>query len=98
MTDKDDVKEQIIETVDEEGTVVKFELIDIVELDEIEYGLLLPICDSEDDEEEEDEVVIMRLKKEGEDFIFEAIEDDDEFDKVVEAIQADAESEDDEEE
>lgn len=97
MTDKDDVKEQIIETVDEEGTVVKFELIDIVELDEIEYGLLLPLSDSEDDEEEEDEVVIMRLKKEGEDFIFEAIEDDDEFDKVVEAIQDDAESEDDEE-
>ena len=95
MTNKDDIKEQIIETVDEEGTVVKFELIDIVELDEIEYGLLLPISD-EEDEEEEEEVVIMRLKKEGEDFIFEAIEDDDEFDRVVEAIQLDAESEEEE--
>ncbi len=95
MTNKDDIKEQIIETVDEEGTVVKFELIDIVELDEIEYGLLLPISDEEEDEDEE-EVVIMRLKKEGEDFIFEAIEDDDEFDRVVEAIQLDAESEEEE--
>ncbi len=95
MTNKDDIKEQIIETVDEEGTVVKFELIDIVELDEIEYGLLLPISDEEEDEDEE-EVVIMRLKKEGEDFIFEAIEDDDEFDRVVEAIQLDAEIEEEE--
>lgn len=86
MTNKDDVNEQIIETVDEEGNVVKFELIDIVTVDEIEYGLLLPVTDEEDDEEEE--VVLMKLKKEGEDFVFEAIEDDEEFEKVVEYIQS----------
>lgn len=90
MTEKENVNEQIIETVDEDGNVVKFELIDIVEVDEIEYGLLYPIDESnESDEEtdEESEVVLMRLKKDGEDFIFEAIEDDDEFEKVVEFIQ-----------
>ena len=39
MADED----QIIETVDENGNVVKFELFDIVEVDEQEYALLLPI-------------------------------------------------------
>lgn len=83
-----DANEQIIETVDEEGNVVKFELIDIVTVDEIEYGLLLPVGAEEDeDEDEEEEVVLMKLKKEGEEFIFEAIEDDEEFEKVVEYIQ-----------
>jgi len=81
-TEKDN--EQIIETVDEEGNIVKFELIDIVSVDEVEYGLLMPL---ESSELEEDEAVLMRLKKEGEEFVFEGIEDDDEFEKVVEYIQ-----------
>ena len=40
-------EDQIIETVDENGNVVKFELFDIVEVDEKEYALLLP-ADEED--------------------------------------------------
>lgn len=86
MTKPEDVNDQIIETVDEEGNVVKFELIDIVEVEEIEYGLLLPLS-TETEEDDEEEVVLMRLKKEGEDFVFEAIENDEEFEKVVEYIQ-----------
>ena len=39
MADED----QIIETVDENGNVIKFELFDIVEVDEQEYALLLPV-------------------------------------------------------
>lgn len=87
MTKSEDINDQIIETVDEEGNVVKFELIDIVEVDEIEYGLLLPIEDEKSEPDEDSEVVLMRLKKEGEEFLFEAIEDDEEFEKVVEFIQ-----------
>lgn len=87
MTKSEDMNDQIIETVDEDGNVVKFELIDIVEVDEIEYGLLLPIDDENAKADEEGEVVLMRLKKEGDEFLFEAIEDDDEFEKVVEFIQ-----------
>lgn len=71
-------EEQIIETVDENGNVVKFELFDIVEVDEKEYALLLPV-----EEEEGDEVVLMRLTKDGEEYLFETIEDDDEFEKVA---------------
>lgn len=77
--------DRIIETIDDEGNVVKFELVDIVLVEEDEYGVLMPL-DIEDDEE--NEAVIMRLKKVDDDFIFEYIEDDDEFQRVVEAIEA----------
>lgn len=87
MEKPEEVNEQIIETVDEDGNIVKFELVDIVEVDEIEYGLLLPVDESAEESDEENEVVLMRLKKEGEDFLFEAIEDDDEFEKVVAFIE-----------
>lgn len=85
MADKDEMEEQLIETVDEEGNVINFELIDIVEMDGQEYGLLLP-KEENDDLDEEKEVVLMRLTKEGEEYIFEMIENDEEFNKVVEYI------------
>ena len=77
---------QLIETVDEEGNVINFELYDIVEVDDKEYALLLP---AEEQEEGEDaEIVIMRLTKDGEDYIFETIEDDAEFNKVAEYVES----------
>ena len=82
MTNKN---EQIIETVDENGNKVSFELLDIVTVEDIEYALLIPVEKSEN--EEENEVLVMRLKKDGEDFTFEAIEDDEEFDKVAQYIE-----------
>jgi len=80
--------DNIIETVDEHGQHVKFELIDIIEYDEVEYGLLYPIegFDPKHPEKAGDKVIIMRLKKDGEDFIFEKIEDDDEFDRVADYV------------
>lgn len=80
--EKKEEQKQLIETVDEEGKVVNFELFDIVEFEEKEYALLLPV-----DEKENDEVVLMRLTKDGEDYLFEAIEDDEEFDKVSDYIE-----------
>ena len=74
MADED----QIIETIDENGNLIKFELFDIAEVDEKEYALLLPV-----DEEEGDEVVLMRLSKDGDDYLFETIDDDAEFEKVA---------------
>ena len=79
MADED----QIIETVDENGNVVKFELFDIVEVDEKEYALLLPVED-----EEGDEVVLMRLTKEGDEYLFETIDNDEEFDKVANYVES----------
>jgi uncharacterized protein YrzB (UPF0473 family) len=82
MTKEEEV--QVIETVDEDGNVVKFELFDIVEVEEKEYALLLPVENSEENEE----IVLMRLTKEGEEYLFEAIEDDEEFNKVSEYIES----------
>ena len=80
---KEAEEKQIIETIDENGEVVNFELFDIVEVEEKEYALLLPT----DSDEDNDEVILMRLTKEGEDYLFEAIEDDAEFDRVSEYIE-----------
>lgn len=80
----DEMEEQLIETIDEEGNIINFELIDIVEFEGKEYGLLLP--KENDDSEEEKEVVLMRLTKEGEEYVFEMIEDDEEFNKVADYI------------
>ncbi len=88
---------QLIETVDEDGNVITFELYDIVEVDEQEYALLLPSEDI-DEESDEGELVIMRLSKDGEDYIFETIDDDDEFNKVAAYIENLEDEEDDEEE
>ena len=67
---------------DENGNVIRFELFDIVEVDEQEYALLLPV-----DEEEDDEVVLMRLTKDGDEYLFETIDDDEEFDRVAEYVE-----------
>ena len=80
----EDLEEQMIETIDEEGNIINFQLIDIIEMEDKEYALLLP--QENDDSEEDKEVVLMRLTKEGEEYSFEMIEDDDEFNKVLEYI------------
>lgn len=76
-------EKQLIETVDEQGNVINFELYDIVEVDEQEYALLLPAEDSDDEE-----LVLMRLTKEGEDYIFESIDNDEEFEKVAQYVES----------
>ena len=86
---------QLIETVDEDGNVINFELFDIVEVDNQEYALLLPA--DEEEASEDSEIVLMRLTKDGEDYLFETIEDDEEFNKVEEYIKT-LEDEEDEEE
>ena len=50
---------------DEDGNEVKFEFLDLVELDDEEYVVLLPV--SEEGEEDEGEVVILKLEDTDED-------------------------------
>ncbi|MBP3925087.1 DUF1292 domain-containing protein [bacterium] len=88
-------EDQIIETIDENGEKVKFELYDIVEVEEKEYALLLPI---EENEEDADELVIMRLEKDGEEYLFETIDSDEEFDRVASYVETLMDEEEDEEE
>ena len=57
--------DNIIILNDEDGNEVKFEFLDLVELDEEEYVVLLPV--SEEGEEDEGEVVILKLEDTDED-------------------------------
>ncbi len=79
MADIED-KDNLVETVDEDGNVITFRLFDIIEFENKEYALLLP-ADSDDDEEDS-EIVIMKLIKEDEEYSFETIDSDEEFDRV----------------
>ena len=57
--------DNIIILNDEEGNEVKFEFLDLVELDDEEYVVLLPVTD--EGEEDEGEVVILKLEDTDED-------------------------------
>lgn len=78
-------EDQIIETMTDDGEKVQFRLFDIIEFEEKEYALLLPVDEEDSDDAE---LVLMRLIKEEDDYLFETIEDDEEFDRVSEYIES----------
>lgn len=57
---EDEELDNIIVLNDEQGNEVQFEFLDLVELDNEEYVVLLPIND--DGEEDEGEVVILKIE------------------------------------
>ncbi len=70
---------------DEDGNEVKFEFLDLVELDNEEYVVLLPV--TEDGEEDEGEVVILKVEDTDEDDDEESyvsVEDEDVLNQVFE--------------
>lgn len=80
--------EAIITLEGEDGTSYNCQILDIIEFEGQEYGILLklkgqaPSEPSEEDEEEES-LVIMRLIQRDDHSIFRTIESDEEFEKVV---------------
>ncbi len=77
--------DNIIILNDEDGNEVKFEFLDLVELDNEEYVVLLPV--TEEGEEEEGEVVILKVEDTDEDSDEESyvsIDDEDTLNKVFE--------------
>ena len=75
---------QIIKTVGDDGEEIELKILDIVSINDMDYALLLPADEDEDDEEAE--VVLMRMKKDGEEYVFETIEDDNEFEEVAKIL------------
>ena len=71
---------------DEEGNEVKFEFLDLIELDNEEYVVLLPV--TEEGEEEEGVVVILKVEDndddESEEESYVSIDDEDTLNKVFE--------------
>ena len=77
-------EENVIEITDDDGTVLRCELYDILEYEGKQYALLL---EEKSADTEEPEVVLMRYIEEGEEVFFETIDDDAEFAKVQEYIE-----------
>lgn len=73
-------QDEVITLVDEDGKEHDFTVVDIIEVDNSEYAILLPA------EEETDEAVILKFAKDEEDNdILVDIEDDEEWEKVADA-------------
>lgn len=80
---QEDIETDILTLMDEDGAEHNFELLDSAELDGNTYMALVPIPENPEELlEDPGELVILRVAEEnGEEFL-EAIEDEEEFDKV----------------
>lgn len=78
--------DNIVVLNDEEGNEVKFEFLDLVELDDEEYVVLLPM--TEEGEEDEGEVVILKVEdtddEDSEEESYVSVEDEETLNKVFE--------------
>lgn len=80
-----DERDDVVLLIDEEGSTITFQLIGDFELDGSDYAVLADKI-TEDDEEMDEDVNVMVYKivdEDGEDVLYE-IEDDDEWNRVVE--------------
>jgi len=80
---------QIIKTIGENGEEVYMKLQEIVNVNGTDYALLSVVKEDTlptSDDNDEDELVIMKMNKTEEECTFEIIEDDEEFNFVVQAI------------
>ena len=71
---------------DEDGNEVKFEFLDLIDLDDEEYVVLLPVTD--EGEEDEGEVVILKVEdnddEESEEESYVSVDDEETLNKVFE--------------
>ncbi|PKM79753.1 MAG: DUF1292 domain-containing protein [Firmicutes bacterium HGW-Firmicutes-14] len=72
---------EVLTLTDEEGNEHQFSVIDIIEMDNSEYAILLPLETAEEDEEE---AIILRIDTDDDgNEVLVDIEDDDEWEKVA---------------
>lgn len=79
-----ELEENIIVLTDDEGNEVEFEFVDLIEMDENEYVVLIPV---EQNEEEAGEVVILKVEANGEDEegeTYVSVDNEEEANKVFE--------------
>ena len=81
-----DELDNIVILNDEDGNEVKFEFLDLIDLDDEEYVVLLPT--TEDGEEDEGEVVILKVEdnddEDSEEESYVSVEDEETLNKVFE--------------
>lgn len=87
MDENNDELDNIVILNDENGNEVKFEFLDLIELDDEEYIVLLPMAEDGEDEEE-GEVVILKVEdnddEDSDEESYVSIEDEDTLNKVFE--------------
>lgn len=84
----EEVKVGVIKTQDQTGVTHNFELVEVIQFKENNYGLLIPLDENEEridmtDNEEEQAVILMKLFKDDEGYVFETIEDEAEFNEIL---------------
>ncbi len=84
-----ELDEEVIELIDDDGKVIKFKILDVIEYKGEKYALLLAAEPSE--EIAEDEVVIFRLNEDEQ--VLEPIEDDALLEEVFEFYQQETDGE-----
>ena len=76
---------EILTIVDEEGAEHEFELLDTEEIDGVRYVALAPVFEDGDDLlEDSGELVVLRATEENGEEYLDAIEDEEEFDRISE--------------
>ena len=78
---------------DEDGNEVKFEFLDIIELDSEQYAILLPV---EEDDENEGEVVILKIEDNGENSdeeTYVSVDDEETLNKVFQMFKEESKDE-----
>lgn len=83
-----DETNDLVTLVDEEGHEHQFSIVDVVEVDEHRYALMVPVGEEKQGaEEEEEEAYIFRLETDenGEDILVD-VDDDEEFERVCAAL------------
>jgi hypothetical protein len=94
MSENGHYSPDIITTEDEEGKIHLFEKVDELEIEGQRYALLIYQGSGEELENEEEkeegydeEIVVMRVSTEDDAEVYEAIEDEEEFERVVQYIE-----------
>ena len=73
---------------DENGNDVEFLLLDVVEYNNDDYMVMIPLDDEEiEDDDEQDEVVILKVIREGDEETYSGVEDEDVLNAVFEIFQ-----------
>ena len=76
-----EMEAEVIVLEDEDGNEIEFEIVDVFEMKERKYAVLIP-CDEDEDSEEEIAVFLrIGFDKDGEDILEDL--DDDEFEEVA---------------
>lgn len=77
MSEQEQLESTIV-LIDEEDNEVSFEVIDVIEFEGLHYAILLP-----EEEREDESALVFKIEEDGEDVLRE-IEDDEEWERVVE--------------